>query len=254
MDEASITWAPGLEGRAHGRGASGRVYEVGKAGDRWRWTRPATPTEGAYASGAHLSLDAAMTHAQEHEERLQTEENDMAKGKKKSASKSEAKRIEAQSEGAPTNGTHPPTVPAGAVPKTKYTESLPCKLDSAERIERSGKLVELTCERVAKESELAAIKETVKALKKREDALAVELQEDSEKRQVEVQEYLLPTNEVIAVRTDTGEVVDTRTADPEDLQEDIPGTRGDEPPPSERDGDIDEPDDLLSEDRPGPEA
>lgn len=135
-----------------------------------------------------------------------------------------SKKNKSNGHAAGTNGTTPATVPSGAVERHHIVMALPCKLDETERLKLSGKLVELTCERVARENELAAIKETVKGLKKREDAMAEQLSDEAEVRDVDCVEYLLPTNEVLIVRTDTSEVVETRTATAEDLQEDF--TRG----------------------------
>jgi hypothetical protein len=110
----------------------------------------------------------------------------------------------------------------GAVERRRYHQRLPVKLESAEAALVSQELTTATCSRVAMENEAAILRESIKGLKAKENELVGQLQLGTEMRDVEVVEYLLPNNSVQCVRSDTGEVVDSRTANAADLQEPLP--------------------------------
>jgi hypothetical protein len=120
--------------------------------------------------------------------------------------------------------------PTGTVRRDSYEERLPCRSDDAVVATKARELAKLEHQRTAfRESwkaQCAKARERRAFFEERIEELAAEVDGQVEYRNVEVIEYLLPTNEVIAVRSDTHEVVSTRTAEAEDLQDSIPGTEG----------------------------
>jgi hypothetical protein len=120
-----------------------------------------------------------------------------------------------------TNSSHDTASPNidGATAIRRFTQDLPCKLEDEATAELREKLVNVVSERVKQEEQIAILRECVKGLSKREAELVGKLHKNTEERQVECVEYLLPTNEVLIVRVDTSEVVSRRTAEAEDLQE-----------------------------------
>jgi hypothetical protein len=125
------------------------------------------------------------------------------------------------------NGKLPAGVPKGAVARDRYEDKLPCKSDDAIVATKARELARLEHQRtVFRESwkaQCAKTRERRAFFEERIEELATEVNGEVEYKNVEVQEYLLPTNEVIAVRLDTMEIIDTRTAEAEDLQDRIPG-------------------------------
>jgi hypothetical protein len=122
----------------------------------------------------------------------------------------------------------PAGVPKGAVARDKYEEKLPCQADDKIIATKARELAKLeharTQFRASWKAVCAKTRERRAFFEERIEELAAEVDGQVEYENVEVQEYLLPTNEVIAVRLDTGEVVSTRTAESEDLQDRIAGT------------------------------
>ena len=102
-----------------------------------------------------------------------------------------------------------------------YSMELQVKLDDEKLAAVRSELTTATVERVNKEAEVAYLRDEIKELKETEAKLVGKLERGSEEGQVYCQDYLLPTNEVQTVRTDTGEVVRTRTAETDDLQDDL---------------------------------
>jgi hypothetical protein len=130
-----------------------------------------------------------------------------------------------------TNG-HAPTkapkdMPKGAVERNRYDEKLPCKTDAEVTTAKALELAKLehqrTAFREAWKAQCAKARERRAYFEERIEELANEVDGQVEYRNVQVVEYLLPTNEVMVVRGDTGEVIETRAADADDLQETIPG-------------------------------
>jgi hypothetical protein len=113
----------------------------------------------------------------------------------------------------------PPLPPREGVERASYVEALPCKLDASEIAALEEQLVKITCERVAQEATIAGLKEIVKGLKTRENSVVAQLKDDAVDRDVTVREILyVETCSVDVIRTDTGEIVRSRTATREDLQ------------------------------------
>lgn len=124
-----------------------------------------------------------------------------------------------------TNG-HAGTTPAPAdgierTERRRFTQDLPCRLSDEKLAEHRASLVAVTTERVETEARVALLREAIKGHKTREESLVGKIQHGTEDAPVECTEYLLPDNSVQTVRNDTGEVVGVRTADAEDLQDDL---------------------------------
>jgi hypothetical protein len=132
----------------------------------------------------------------------------------------------------------PKGVPKGAVARDRYEERLPCKSDDTVAAVKARELAKLAHQRTSflerRKAENAKAREVRAYFDERIEELAAEVDGQVEYRNVEVQEYLLPTNEVIAVRRDTGEIIETRPADAEDLQDRIPGSEGKPKPKPKR--------------------
>ncbi|MHB8531709.1 MAG: hypothetical protein ACYDC2_03205 [Solirubrobacteraceae bacterium] len=113
----------------------------------------------------------------------------------------------------------PPHAPTGAKMLRRYTDSLPVALAEDKAADLRTELVAATTQRVGKEAEVSYLREEIKGLKERESSIVGKLEAGSETSDDEVVQYLLPDNSVQAVRVDTGEIVESRTASAEDLQE-----------------------------------
>lgn len=192
--------------------------------------------------------------------RTEVEEMAPKKGSKKAKKKAAQAATKANGAiaAAPANDAGNPALPPGAVEKHRYDDRLPCKLTEDEIQDLEIELASITCGRIRKEQEAELIRETIKGVKERERDLADQIGKAEETRDVECIEYLLPTLEIITVRADTGEIIPDRkrTATAHELQEPIPGTAAAQAPAAAddgpREGDIEQPDDFLSEDRPQP--
>lgn len=193
----------------------------------WCTTRPATEQcTGKAAAGlgrichhCHAALrvsrkcpDIEIDHA------LQVLKEDEAMKKKKR-------------KGPPTNGNG-----AGEerIERARYEDKLPCKLDAADLPVRSAELAKVIRDREAvleqKREVNAKYRAQLSAFDERLLELAEQIDGKIERKNVEVVEYLLPrTNEIQVVRTDTGEVVTSRTASAEELQEELPLEDEEEP-------------------------
>lgn len=145
-----------------------------------------------------------------------------------------------------TNGAPITGLPTGAVPREKFTELLPVKV-SPEAIAKAGEeLAALVADQAALDEKRreanSGFREQQASIKERQKKAAQTVSEGTELRDVECQDFLLPTNEVMAIRLDTGEVVETRTADKDDLQESLKAKAPD---------DEDDAEDGLEEQGPG---
>lgn len=124
----------------------------------------------------------------------------------------------------------PNGVPKGAVARQRRSERLPCKSDDSVVAIKARELARLehlrTAFREDWKSKCSTARERRAYFEERIEELADEVDGQVEFKEVEVQDYLLPDNEVIAVRLDTGEVIARKTATAEDLQETIPGSEG----------------------------
>jgi len=109
----------------------------------------------------------------------------------------------------------------------RYEEHLPCKIASDVVHGKAIELAEVIRDRdvVLNERREANVKfrDRLNAFNERLMELAEAVNGNVEKRNVECVDYLLPTNEVRTIRTDTGEVLETRAATAEELQQEIPG-------------------------------
>lgn len=148
--------------------------------------------------------------------------------------------------------------PAGATERRRYTEELSVKNTDTQQSVLAGQLADVILEKGRIEDEkkeaMSGFNEKLKDLEAREKELASEVHSGTHKEPVEVVEYLLPTNEIQCVRSDTGEVLERRAADADDLQEDMFGGDDEGEPTGEideetRDESLEEQSDL-SEDRP----
>jgi hypothetical protein len=269
-----IAWSPREGGAVCGPADDGRVYLVEPRGGRWRWAVSRGGIE-VYQSGAHATREDAQRNAEEHERRIV--EDEMAKRKKKDEA---TKAAETNGAGEHANGDAKPELSGhqrpGGVQRARFQERLACRLTDDEVKELEIELASITCGRVVKEKELELVKETIKSVKERERGLVEQIQDGTETRNVDCVEMLyVETTTVDVVRMDTGEIVRSRAATADDLQEDMDRTIADrtiesavargaaaakeekpsdtEPPgPLDDPGphDIEDPDDFLSEDRP----
>ena len=232
-DTGPIRWDELPDGW-RGWGEGDREYLVEKPGGpdaRWRWTL----ADGSYQSGAHETADKAKAHADEYERQtialFKDTEDFMAKGKKKKDKANGQADANGHGKTDPAPAEKPEGVPGGAVLRHTYVDALPVKLGADELGVIGVSLVKVTCEKVRHEEEIKGLKDIVKGLKEREEALVDQLKNEAEVRDVECAEYLLPTNEIMCVRLDTSEVVSTRAATAEDLQEPM-FENGDKPLPT----------------------
>lgn len=111
-----------------------------------------------------------------------------------------------------------------AVERKRYELQLPVEASSPERDAAGKRLAMLFRKHEALESERretnAEFRETFAGIKKNMDEAATTFEKGTKLEAVEVSERLVvETNEVVVVRLDTGEIVETRTAAPEDRQE-----------------------------------
>lgn len=225
-----------------GYGTEDRSYSVTLTGDRWRWTRWATPSCEAYQAGAFLTMDEAKRHAEDNEQ-----EALMGKGKKDKKADKGANGSAASHKGeAELRGHERP----GGVVRASFVESLPCKMDAAEVEALEHKLTTVTREKVRKEGEKVALSEEIKGLKKREDSLVAQLEDEAELRDIACEEiFYVETGAVDTVRTDSGEVIRTRSATDDDRQEDMTRTLAQNAelvgPVGDGTGDIDDPQGVL---------
>ena len=110
------------------------------------------------------------------------------------------------------------------VERRKFTEKLPCTVDSAAIDKAAHDMAELHFARKSIESQrkgaIADFKERLAELAAQEATLARMIQDGTELREVDCAEYLVvETCEVITRRLDTNERIAARAADPEDRQE-----------------------------------
>jgi hypothetical protein len=111
----------------------------------------------------------------------------------------------------------------GGVERARYEMELDCTIDAEIRATKGEELAKVCLERETfleeRRAENAAANDKRKAYDDRIESLSTAVMNGTEKRKVECIDVLLPTNEIQTLRTDTGEVVDSKTATKEDLQE-----------------------------------
>jgi hypothetical protein len=114
-----------------------------------------------------------------------------------------------------------------AVERRRYRQQLPCKIDEAVSHAKGLELARVCRER--KEFEELRAAENREAREKAAyfdetiERLRIEVEGCVETRTVECVDMLLPTNEIQVMRTDTGEVIETRPAKASELQESLLG-------------------------------
>jgi hypothetical protein len=126
------------------------------------------------------------------------------------------------------NGASPGTLqpPNGAIIRGRHKEQLPCRVEG-DAVELAGKEL-AKCVREQEELDeerrevLAGFREKQAGIKERAKAHATTVEMHTIARPVWCTKYLLRTNDIQIVREDTGEVVVTRAATPEELQQELP--------------------------------
>jgi hypothetical protein len=117
---------------------------------------------------------------------------------------------------APTSGTPPKEL-------RRFTERLSVKNNDEQNAILAGQLADVIRERLALQEDKSAknreFREQRAYLDERERELADAVHSHTRFEEVECVEVLLPTNEVQVVRVDTGEVVSSRAATGDELQE-----------------------------------
>jgi hypothetical protein len=118
------------------------------------------------------------------------------------------------------NGAHDP------VERTRYQESLPCSIVDADVQSRANELAKVIRQRDRlldeKRESNATYRERIAFFDERLKELAESVEGKTERRPVDCIEWLYPElGEVRVVRTDTNEVVESRTATAEDMQESL---------------------------------
>lgn len=128
--------------------------------------------------------------------------------------------------------TPPDTIPGAKKIGQPFTQDLPVKNTDAQQLVLAGQLSDVILEKgrveaekvgveEAKKKELGNLKEKIEELEGRERELARDVHNGTHEEQVTCEEWLLPDNRVMVVRADTGECVEERTAEAEDLQSDL---------------------------------
>ena len=121
----------------------------------------------------------------------------------------------------------------GGVLHTKpYTRELPTPITAEEATTMSEELAETVKERKIVESDrreaMSEFREKLTGIKEHQDRLADCIKDHKRLEPVECIEVLLATNEIDVRRLDTGESVEVRAADREDLQQPLPGVDEDD--------------------------
>ena len=124
----------------------------------------------------------------------------------------------------------PPNVPTGAIERDRYEEKLPCIVDANAKNNAAAQLAAcvraLAALKVERREAMAGFKKKMNGIEDRQAEYASTVENGTEMRNVDCVDYLLANNEVMTVRTDTGEVLDSRTATPEELQEPLAWVNG----------------------------
>jgi hypothetical protein len=113
------------------------------------------------------------------------------------------------------------------VERARYEQMLPCKIPVDEVEVKAGQLAKVIRERDEmldrKRESNAAYREKIAFFDERLKELATSVENKTEQQSVSCVEWLVPeTNEIRVIREDTGEIVETRTADAQDLQDPLP--------------------------------
>jgi hypothetical protein len=121
---------------------------------------------------------------------------------------------------------------AGAVKKGAHVEKLPVRIER-DKVEAKAKKMAIVIrerEEVLEEKREAnaEYRSKLNHFDEQLTELAASVESATEAKNVECIDYLLPTNEIQTVRTDTGEVVETRAATSDELQAKLPLDADDE--------------------------
>lgn len=127
--------------------------------------------------------------------------------------------------------------------RKRFRQPLPCKVVDSEKLaEKADELATVVNERLRVKQEKreanARFREQIAAFDEREKTLAFDVSSKTEERFVDCVERLTATNTVETVRLDTNEIIGTRAARAEELQDPLFGVDDlddedlDEPPPS----------------------
>jgi hypothetical protein len=113
------------------------------------------------------------------------------------------------------------------VERARYDQMLPCKIPVDEVEVKASQLAKVIRERDEmldrKRESNAAYREKIAFFDERLKELATSVENKTAEQSVSCVEWLIPeTNEIRVIREDTGEIVETRTADAADLQEPLP--------------------------------
>lgn len=127
------------------------------------------------------------------------------------------------------------------IERARYEERLPCKIEGVDVDKAAQEMAKVhrqrEATREAKRASNAKFRERLNFFDERLSELAETVEGKTERRSVEVVEYLIPrTNEIRIVRQDTLEAIETRAAKPEELQEPMfsEGGKTDRPPAKKR--------------------
>jgi hypothetical protein len=120
----------------------------------------------------------------------------------------------------------------GAIEKVergRFHKKLPVPILQVDVAARAKELATVVAERLALKSRQRAANSVFREQRsyydEREKELSASVTGGTELKDVECVAFLLPTNEVQVTRLDTGEVIETRTASKEELQEPLGGTK-----------------------------
>jgi hypothetical protein len=166
------------------------------------------------------------------------EATDMAKIKGKGAPSAKAKANGKSGKG---QRSLPPKGPNGEerVFKRRYHQDLPVEVDLEFRTAKGRELADVCDEQRAIEDErrtvMAGFRKRLSHVSERAKELAAIVRQGTERKSVQCEDYLLPTNEIETVRLDTGKVVLRRPARADELQLPLRGAEGD--PSDDDDGD-----------------
>lgn len=150
----------------------------------------------------------------------------MAKVKGKGAPSAKSK---ANGKGSKAQRSLPARGPNGEerVFKRRYHQDLPCEVDVEFRTAKGRELADVCDEQRAIEDErrtvMAGFRKRLSHVSERAKELSAIVRQGTERKSVQCEDYLLPTNEIETVRLDTGRVVVRRPARADELQLELGG-------------------------------
>jgi hypothetical protein len=138
--------------------------------------------------------------------------------------KNKGPKLGAKANGKPAARGEPATSFEGESPIGKaFTAKQPIPIDPARRARISEELVEVLGDidevNAERSAEIGKYNSQLKELRKKQHELAEAHRTSTEKVDTRCQLYLVPGNEVVTKRLDTGDVVERRTARPDELQQ-----------------------------------